>query len=152
MTTRIYHRIDTTQNWNAAIGSGDAGKLAKGEIGILTYSQGSYSEAIGYLGIADTETPWDQCPQIFFGYVNPGVSETVFSTPVVYERPATTPPTGSTLSWDSSSERWVVQPEVLSLDAYPTADGTVAWDQAQGKFVVGAAVSAVGIDGGSYTA
>lgn len=152
MMTRIYHRIDTAANWNDAIGSPGAGKLAKGEIGILTTSIQDGTEVLGYLGISATETPWNQCPVVFYGYAREGIAETIFSTPVVYEQPATTPPSGSTLSWDSSSDRWVVQREVLSLDEYPDADGTVAWDQGDGKFVVGAAVSAVGIDGGSYEA
>lgn len=152
MTTRIYHRIDTAANWNDAIGSPGAGNLAKGEIGILTNSSGSSTAVIGYLGINNAETPWNECPIVFYGLVTDGLAETIYTVPVIYEQPATTPTTGSTLSWDASADKWVVEQEVLSLDAYPTGDGSVAWDQSQGKFVVGAAVSAIGIDGGSYTA
>lgn len=150
MTTRIYHRIDTTANWNDAIGSPGAGRLAQGEIGILTTTTGSSTVALGYLGVAATETPWNECPIVFYGSVDSGAAEPVFSTPVIYQTPASTPPTGSTLSYDAANDRWVVEPEVLTLDAYPSANGSVAWDQSLAKFVVGAAVNAGGIDGGTY--
>lgn len=152
MTTRIYHRIDTAANWNDAIGSPGAGNLAKGEIGIVVNSSGSSTAAIGYLGINNAETPWTQCPIVFFGSVTDGLAEPIYTVPVIYEQPATTPPARSTLSWDAANDKWVVDTEVLNLDSYPTEDGAVAWDQAQGKFIVGASVSAIGIDGGSYTA
>ena len=89
---------------------------------------------------------------MFFGSVTDGLAEPIYTVPVIYEQPATTPPARSTLSWDAANDKWVVDTEVLNLDAYPTEDGAVAWDQAQGKFIVGASVSAIGIDGGSYTA
>ncbi len=152
MTTRIYHRIDTIANWNEAIGSPGAGNLSRGEIGIVTGTNGSQNYAIGYLGINGAETPWYQCPIAFYGTIDSGAAEPVYSIPVIYEEPATTPPDGSTLSWDDTNEKWVVDKQVLSLLQYPTADGSVAWDQSEGKFIVGAAVSAIGIDGGSYTA
>jgi hypothetical protein len=86
-----------------------------------------------------------------YGTALTGAAEPVFSEPVIYEAPATTPPTGSTLSWDSAASKWAVDEEVLNLDAYPTANGTVMWNQSLGKFQVGAAVSAVELDGGEYT-
>jgi hypothetical protein len=149
-TTRIYHRIDTETNWSTAIAA-SAGKLAKGEIGILTYTSGSMQGAIGRLGVSDTPTAWSACPTIFSGTISPGAAEPVFSEPVIYEAPATTPATGSTLSWDSAASRWTVDDEVVNLDAYPSANGTVIWNQSLGKFQVGAAVSAVELDGGEYT-
>jgi hypothetical protein len=148
--TRIYHRFDSLANWDSAI-EGGAGKLAKGEIAVVNVESGSSSFAIGYIGINETPTAWSECPQVFLGYVITGAAEPIASGPVVYEIPATTPPAGSTLSYDSALDRWFVDAELLSLDAYPTADGTVIWDESAGKFVVGAAVSAVELDGGEYT-
>ncbi len=152
MTTRIYHRIDTEANWNSAISSGGGGQLAKGEIGIVRSVSGETTVALGYLGINDTPTDWNACPMVFYGYINDGVAETITSEPVIYERPASTPPAGSTLAWDSSTNKWTVDELVLNLDAYPSSDGTVLWNQSLGKFQVGAAVSAVELDGGEYTA
>ena len=150
-TTRIYHRFDTSANWTTAAGA-SAGKLAKGEIGIAKSSVGNTTYALGYLGIDDTPTVYSSCPIVFYGSITTGAAEPIFSEPVVYELPAATPASGSTLSWDSASSKWIVEEEVLNLDAYPTADGTVVWNQSLGKFQVGAAVSAVDLDGGEYTA
>ena len=151
MTTRIYHRFDTAANWSSAAGS-SFGKLAKGELGMATTTVGNLTRLVGYFGINSTPTVYSACPVVFTAYIDSSNNAApIVSEPIAYETPATTPPTGSTISWDATSSRWVVDTEVLSLDAYPTANGNVAWDQAQGKFVVGAAVSTVGIDGGSYT-
>ena len=149
-TTRIYHRFDTSANWSAAAG-GNAGKLAKGEIAIAKSVSGSTTVALGYLGVNDEPTVYSSCPIVFYGSINSGAVEPVFSEPVIYEAPAATPATGSTLSWDSANSKWIVDEEVLNLDAYPSADGTVVWNQSLGKFQIGAAVSAVDLDGGEYT-
>lgn len=149
-TTRIYHRFDTSANWTTAAGA-SAGKLAKGEIGIVKEVAGNATFAIGYLGIDDTPTLYSACPVVFYGFVNSGAAEPVFSEPVVYEAPVANPAAGSTLSWDSADSKWIVDEEVLNLDAYPTSDGVVVWNQSLGKFQVGAAVSAVELDGGDYT-
>ena len=149
-TTRIYHRIDNSGAWVAASLAG-AGKLSKGEIGVVELTIGDQIQVTGHLGVLATPTPYSQCPVVFYGSVNSGFAEPVFSEPVVYEAPAANPAAGSTLSWDSANSKWVVDEEVLNLDAYPTADGTVIWDQSLGKFQVGTPVLAVELDGGSYT-
>jgi hypothetical protein len=149
-TTRIYHRIDNSGAWLSASLAG-AGKLSKGEIGLVTTTLGQDTDIKGYLGVSDTPTVYSQCPVVLSGYVEVGVAETIVSQPVVYQAPATSPSTGSTLSWDSANSKWIVDEEVLNLDTYPTADGTVVWNQSLGKFQVGAAVSAVDLDGGEYT-
>lgn len=151
MTTRIYHRIDTAANWSTAAGN-SFGKLAKGELGIVTSTAGSVSRVTGYFGIDATPTVYSSCPVVFNAYVDATVAASpVVSEPVAYTKPATTPPNGSVVSWDADSSSWVVDTEVLSLDAYPTADGTVVWNHSLGKFQVGTAVSAVELDGGEYT-
>lgn len=150
MATRIYHRLDTAANWSTAAAS-SFGKLAKGELGMVTTTVNNLTRVVGYFGINSTPTVYSSCPVVFAAYIDStNNASPVISEPIAYQTPASTPPSGSTISWDATGSRWVVDTEVLSLDAYPSANGSVAWDQAQGKFVVGTAVSTVGIDGGTY--
>ena len=154
--TRIVLRNDTPAGWSAAAAAGGA-KLKKGELGLvlntMTSEEGTTNYATMYLGASDTETLFTNCPIVGDGYatVPPGVAgeEIISTTPVVYEDIATKPD-GTTVRWDATNERWVADAKVLTLDAYPTVDGTVVYDADVGKFVVGTAVSATEIDGGTY--
>ena len=84
--------------------------------------------------------------------VTPGVveDETTFTAPVVYED-AASKPDGTTVRWDATDEKWVADARVVTIDTYPTANGTVVYDASLGKFTVGAVVAATEIDGGTYS-
>ncbi len=147
--TRIYHRFDSKANWDTQKAAG-YGTLQRGELGIAYYNQLDFTIYEGYLGVSGTPTSYDVCPLMFRAVVSniqqaiPDVFE-----PVVLKFDGSIP-TGSTVVYDAATGVWEATNQILRLDSYPQANGTVAWDQAQGEFVVGAAVSAVGIDGGSY--
>ena len=155
MATRIVLRNDTRSQWGVADAAG-GGKLKKGEVGLILDSSNGETvfEAQAYVGVSDTETPILSCPMIGDGstILNAGANgeEIIRTTPVVYEDDAFKPD-GTTVRWDATNERWVADAKVLTLDAYPTTDGTVVYDADTGKFVVGTAVSATEIDGGTYT-
>lgn len=153
--TRIILRNDTAANW-ASSGATDLnkGELAFGLQEITNEVMGTTTYyAFGRLGVADG-TPFSECPQVAVGSVTiaSGVaeSELTFTTPVVYED-ASVKPDGSTIRWDADDEKWVADAKVITLDAYPTVNGTVVYDAALGKFTVGAVVSATEIDGGTFS-
>lgn len=147
--TRIYQRYDSKANWDTQKAAG-YGHLLKGEIGVSHYVVGDYTVYEGYLGVSATPTDYDACPLMFRAVVSniqqatPDVFEPVV---VKLDGPITT---GSTVVWNAATSVWEPTANILSLESYPSADGTVAWDQSQGKFVVGAAISTVGVDGGAY--
>lgn len=147
--TRIYHRYDSKANWDTQKAAG-YGHLLRGELGVSHYTVGDYTIYEGYLGVSGSPTDYDACPLMFRVPVTniqqaiPDVFE-----PVVVKVDAGIA-SGSTVVWNDTTKVWEATNEILSLDAYPTANGNVAWDQTLGKFVVGAAVSTVGIDGGAY--
>jgi hypothetical protein len=153
MSTRIILRNDTTANW-ASSGATD---LAKGEIGVkineVVIGTSTLRTAEMRIGVASAGADIDSCPVIATGTTaeTTGLSETelTLTTPVVYEDIATKHD-GTTVRWDDTNSQWVADAKVLSLDAYPSADGTVVYDAALGKFVVGAVVTATEIDGGAY--
>jgi hypothetical protein len=155
-TTRIILRNDTPSNWTTAIGSGGS-KLKKGEVGLVlntvTSGGSTANYATAYVGVSDTETAIYSCPMIGTGSStsSPGVNENeiIGTTPVVYEDDAFKPD-GTTVRWDATNGKWIADAKVLTLDAYPTVDGTVVYDADAGKFVVGTAVAATEIDGGTY--
>lgn len=151
MATRIYHRYDTKANWDAAVAAG-GGKLVQGEIGIVENPIQGFIEYTGYLGTSSTPVTYNGGALLFRALVSdigtPGIDAPVFEQILVKTTGAI--PDNSTVVWNSANEAWEPTNEILSLDAYPTADGVVAWDQSEGKFTVGAAVSTVGIDGGAY--
>ena len=151
--TRIIIRNDNAANWS----SSGATDLNKGELAfeigsVEVPSVGTTYYAFGRLGVADG-TPFDECPQVAVGSVTvtPGVveDETTFTAPVVYED-AASKPDGTTVRWDATDEKWVADARVVTIDTYPTANGTVVYDASLGKFIVGTTVSATVIDGGSY--
>lgn len=149
MATRIYHRYDSKTNWDTQKAAG-YGHLLKGEVGVSYQVVGNYTVYEGYLGVSATPTDYDACPLMFRAVVSniqqaiPDVFE-----PVVVKVDAGIT-SGATVVWNDTIKAWEATNEVLSLESYPTANGNVAWDQVLGKFVVGAAVSTVGIDGGVY--
>lgn len=153
MSTRIILRNDTSENWLAS----GATDLAKGEIGVkineLVVGTTTLRSAELRIGVASAGADIDSCPMIATGTSaeTPGLNETelIQTTPVVYEDIAVKSD-GTTVRWDDENSQWVADAKVLTLDAYPTADGTVVYDAALGKFKVGAVVTATEIDGGSY--
>lgn len=152
--TRIILRNDTSANWQGA----SATTVAKGELALKIDEQTIGStivrSAVAYLGVDPTGDNIDNCVYIGQGsvYETQGLSgpEITATTPVVYED-AATKPDGTTVRWDATDEKWVADVKVLTLDAYPTANGTVVYDAALGKFTVGAVVSATEIDGGTFS-
>lgn len=151
--TRIILRNDTSANWQGA----SATTVAKGEIALKIDEQTIGStivrSAVAYLGVDPTGDNIDNCVHIGQGsvYETQGASgpEITATTPVVYED-ITIKQDGTTVRWDATDEKWVADARVITLDTYPSANGTVVYDASLGKFVVGAAVTATVIDGGSY--
>jgi hypothetical protein len=151
--TRIILRHDTTANWE----SSGATDLARGEIGIRIDESVSGDETAYFadllLGVTDGGAPISEAIYVGGGgiVIKSGVAEPeiVGTTPVVYEDDAFKPD-GTTVRWDATNSKWVADAKVLTLDAYPTVDGTVVYDADAGKFVVGTAVAATEIDGGTY--
>ena len=154
--TQIILRHDTSQNW----AGGSATNVAKGELAfqidaVEVPGVGTIYNATGRLGTADS-LPFESCPQVATGNVLVPVagdgfagSEAMFTWPVVYED-AASKPDGTTVRWDATDEKWVADARVVTIDTYPTANGTVVYDASLGKFIVGTTVSATVIDGGSY--
>ena len=152
--TRIILRHDTSANWD----SSGATDLAKGEIGIKI-DEFSIDGATAYAAevrmgvvaagdeIANAVVIGSGTTRITSGVAGGAI---IGTTPVVYEDIATKAD-GTTVRWDATNSKWVADAKVLTLDAYPTTDGTVVYDASAGKFVVGTAVSATEIDGGTYT-
>jgi len=153
MPTRIYHRYDSLANWNTAKAAG-GGKLLKGELGIVWSVVGSNTQYVGYVGTTDASggVAFDACPILFRALIpnigTPGVDADSFEPLIVKSQASIA--AGSTVAWNATDNVWEPTGSVLTLESYPTTDGTVVWDQSEEKFVVGAAVSSVELDGGSY--
>lgn len=151
--TRIILRNDTTANWQ---GSG-ATDLAKGELAlrideVTDGSTKSYFAEL-LLGVDPLGAPIEEAVYVGGGgvVINTGIAESGITqtTPIVFKDIASKED-GTTVRWDDTNSKWVADAKVLSLDAYPTADGTVVYDATLGKFKVGAVVTATEIDGGAY--
>lgn len=152
--TRIILRNDTSANWQGV----SATTVAKGELALKIDEQTIGStivrSAVAYLGVDPTGDNIDNCVYIGKGsvYETTGVSgpEVTATVPVVYEDiPAKSH--GTTVRWDAANGKWIADVNVLTLDAYPTQNGTVVYDASLGKFTVGAVVSATEIDGGTFS-
>ncbi len=152
--TRIILRHDTSQNWAGA----SATNVAKGELAVQIDEQTIGSTLIrsaqAYLGVNPSGDNVLNCVYLGGGavYETQGAAgpEITATTPVVYEDIASKSD-GTTVRWDATNSKWVADAEVLTLDAYPTADGTVVYDADAGKFTVGAVVAATEIDGGTFS-
>lgn len=151
MATRIYHRYDTKANWDAAVAAG-GGKLMQGELGIVVNPVTDATEYIGFVGTSAAPLEYE-AGALLFRAVIPNVGQGVTAPPVFEPlslKVSGSIPANATIVWDAAEAAWKPSNEILSLETYPSADGVVAWDQSAGQFTVGAAVSTVGIDGGSY--
>lgn len=154
--TQIILRHDTPDNWSAS----GATDIKKGELAFEIEEEeiegvGTVYRALGRLGVDSQGEAFGLCPLVVAGAViarsesNPeGVGYT-FTEPVVYEDIAVKPD-GTTVRWDADALKWIADAQVVTIDAYPTEDGTVVYDAAAEKFTVGAVVTASEIDGGDY--
>ena len=151
--TRIILRNDTSSNW----ASSEATDIHKGELAIkideYVVEDTTVRSAAVYLGVETGGSTIDNGVYLGGGSVfeKQGIaeSELTFTKPVVYEDIASKQD-GTTVRWDATNEKWVADARVVTIDTYPTANGTVVYDASLGKFIVGAVVSATVIDGGSY--
>lgn len=160
--TRIILRNDTTANWAAE----SATSVKKGEVAFkldtnVVDANTTIYTAAARLGINAAGSPIDDCIQFGFGGVvvsrGQGVdsdeTEITVTRPVTYEEnpnDAGTRTDGAIVRWDAANTKWVVDTKVVTLDAYPSASGTVVYDASAGNFVVGTAITATELDGGTY--
>lgn len=160
--TRIILRNDTTANWAAESATG----VKKGEVAFkldsnVVDANTTIYTAAAMLGINAAGSPIDDCIQFGFGGVvvssGQGVdsdrTEITVTRPVTYEdnsNDAGTRPNGAIVRWDAANDKWIADARVVTIDAYPTANGTVVYDAAAGGFVVGTAITATELDGGTY--
>jgi hypothetical protein len=151
--TRIIIRNDTASNWAAESATNVAAGELAAKIDTTVIGNTTLHTVNMFAGVDSNGAAIDSCPLIATGVVaeTTGLAEPeiVQTKPVVFEDIASKTD-GTTVRWDDTNSKWVADAKVLSLDAYPTADGTVVYDATLGKFKVGAVVAATEIDGGSY--
>lgn len=155
IVTRIQIRHDTLQAWEfAQTELVNKGKLESGEFGLIIESNtdNSYYKLIGHLGIFSTPTKINNCPVVFMAELfqdefDPNIYTS--TEPVVYVPPEEIPEK-SVVSWNSTTQRWEVVNSVVTLNEFPTQDGSLIYDSATNSFSIGEVVFADEIDCGDY--